>query len=959
MRLKTLRIDDFGCFRNARLEDISDALVVVGGPQRAGKTTFMQTIRQLRSGVTRSSDIPPATDEYRIDAEILHEGHLYRYVLSGYAAPSISPIDGGPEVAVDDVFGPVTARQYRQLFTISLDELRRLPPGIDDSHDLAEVLLGGAYGNIADVSEVQESFKNRAYDIGLTKGDPTAKMTDLNDPYKTIREGLQARREANEQVDNYNEITTQLEETRAEQTETKNRLEDRQRNRDRLTVLKEVFEPVQRIDALEAELANANTTAAKEFPTHLTDRLEHFKSEFDDAVDELKDAKRTFERNAQLATTDVYREWLLTNEDQLIRLEDERKLWANRASDLTEQERQLADRRTELEKEIASLHPEWNESFTHVREIATNSVDTARVEDLVSTVSELRDEYNSLEKQIDTKRSRRDELQSQLSEMESANEEKTDVTVPRRKPMVVAATAVAVGTGAGIVISPVGGSIVAIVLLAIGMYAIDSTITVEPAIDTTPRQQLNGQISTLESEISANKDRREILSEKLATKEQELTELTRELGLPDDLPSGTVADFYQHIIDLDKKIDAYNHEYAEWDENREELIAELEAVTTLLDDVSTASWTEEILLENAPSLLTTLETAADDLTLATDVRDATQTREDCIEDIDSVLSVWNDEKSIDHSTNDETIRQRMQAFHDQAQTANEVREAVEERDQHHTQVTVRLDNPSAQEAFASFRDADEDWLDVVQTAAEDFADRDAIENELRDIQTEIEQLQERRDELHETCLTLEKQRDELASEDDLQEAQAQIDEGRVEFERAGEAYAVNRIAEKMVSQLHERLMEDVVHSLIDDASTIFSRITQEYDGIELSGELQDLEFCAQRTDSPDHELGELSRATAEQLFLAVRLARIRQTEAELPVVFDDAATNFDPNHVSRVFEVVGELSTTNQVFFLTSHPEIVNLTAASSSSAQYWALNDSAFMKPDDASGLEQRLMTD
>jgi uncharacterized protein YhaN len=161
----------------------------------------------------------------------------------------------------------------------------------------------------------------------------------------------------------------------------------------------------------------------------------------------------------------------------------------------------------------------------------------------------------------------------------------------------------------------------------------------------------------------------------------------------------------------------------------------------------------------------------------------------------------------------------------------------------------------------------------------------------------------------------------------------------------------------MVSQLHERLMADVVHSLVDEASAIFSNITQAYDGIELDGELQDLEFRALRSSGPHHGIGELSRATAEQLFLAVRLARIRQTRTELPVVLDDAATNFDPDHVSRVFDVIDELAATTQVFFLTCHPEFVTLSSEYASSAQYWALEDGVFTRTDDAEGLERRLM--
>ena len=959
MRFNTLRIDDFGCFRNARLEDLSEDIVVIGGPQRAGKTTFMHALRQFHSGVSRGDDLPPATDEYRVDAEITHDGNGYRYVLNGYAEPSISPLSDGPEIGTGDVFGPVTERQYRQLYTISLDELRRLPPGVDDTEDLAQVLLGGAYGDIAEIPEVQEAFRKQAHDIGLKRGDPTAKTTDLHDPYQTIRDGMEARREASQQVDEYNEVTQELQQKRAEKEDVEQELESKRQKRDRLNVLSEIFEPLQRLNALEAELEGADTTAAENFPTHLTDRLEHFEAEFDDAVDELAEAERAFERNADLATTDSYREWLLEHEEELTRLENERKVWAEAVNDLTDQEQALSQQRSEIESDIAALHPDWGESFSHIDEIDTSSVDTARVSELSSTVSDLRAEYEGLDDELRSQRTRRDKLQKELSEMEENEETRTEVSVPKQKPLIIAATAVIVGTGAGIITSPIVGGLVGLAIIAVGTYAVDSTITVEPTIDTEPRRELKAQVSNLEGEIDATETRFESAESKLETKERKLEQLASRLGLPGDLPASQVPEFYDEVVDLDEEISSYRLEYEQWEVKREDLATELREVAELLKDVGDCSWSEESPLENADSLLSTLEAAAADLRLATEVRNAKADREDCVDDIDSVLTKWRDEKAVKASTNNETIRRRVEEFRDQAENAEEITTAVEEREQLETQVTNRLDSPSTREVFGPLREDDEPWIEVAETAADEFADEDSIGDGIRDVQGEIDDLEGRRDELHEECLKLERKRDQLASEDDLREAQAQIDNGRVEFERVGEAYAVNRIAEEMVSQLHERLMEDVVHSLVDEASTIFSSITQEYDGIELDGELQDLEFHALRSSGPHHGVGELSRATAEQLFLAVRLARIRQTEVELPVVLDDAATNFDPDHISRVFEVVGELSTTNQVFFLTCHPEFVNLTSACGSSAQYWSLEDGIFTRTDDAGILEQKLMAD
>jgi len=42
MKIRRLYIGDFGIIRNQLLSDIGGGLVVIGGPNRAGKTSFMQ-----------------------------------------------------------------------------------------------------------------------------------------------------------------------------------------------------------------------------------------------------------------------------------------------------------------------------------------------------------------------------------------------------------------------------------------------------------------------------------------------------------------------------------------------------------------------------------------------------------------------------------------------------------------------------------------------------------------------------------------------------------------------------------------------------------------------------------------------------------------------------------------------------------------------------------------------------
>lgn len=87
----------------------------------------------------------------------------------------------------------------------------------------------------------------------------------------------------------------------------------------------------------------------------------------------------------------------------------------------------------------------------------------------------------------------------------------------------------------------------------------------------------------------------------------------------------------------------------------------------------------------------------------------------------------------------------------------------------------------------------------------------------------------------------------------------------------------------------------------------------------------------------------LSRATQEQLFLAVRLSRIKEIPVPLPVILDDSLVNFDRRHLERTMELLKELSGTHQIFVLTCHPHLVETMEAEIPGVQYWRLEEGKF----------------
>ena len=69
----------------------------------------------------------------------------------------------------------------------------------------------------------------------------------------------------------------------------------------------------------------------------------------------------------------------------------------------------------------------------------------------------------------------------------------------------------------------------------------------------------------------------------------------------------------------------------------------------------------------------------------------------------------------------------------------------------------------------------------------------------------------------------------------------------------------------------------------------------------------------------------LSRGTAEQLYLAMRLAFIREYATHagiLPLVMDDIFVNFDPDRAKAAIEVLRDFSATHQILFFTCHPHV-------------------------------------
>jgi len=183
-------------------------MVIIGGKNRAGKTTLFQILRFLGYGFPRGINLPPASNQYGVEGDLLLDnGETLNINLEGYREPELNNTNYSSAKAI---YGGIDSFTYQRLFTIDLDELQRIPSGVnsDKTEKLQSILLGAGLADIIKLPRLEESFRNTAERIGGTRGNPIVK--DFKPYYQEIDTGLNLRAQALNQVTEFREKRKKL-----------------------------------------------------------------------------------------------------------------------------------------------------------------------------------------------------------------------------------------------------------------------------------------------------------------------------------------------------------------------------------------------------------------------------------------------------------------------------------------------------------------------------------------------------------------------------------------------------------------------------------------------------------------------------------------------------------------------------------------------------------------------------
>ena len=948
MWIKRLYIGDFGILRNQTLDDIKPGIVVVGGRNRSGKSTFMKVLRYLCSGFPRSGQIPPAKTTYRVEADIVPDGSkdLCRLRLEGHSAPVLFS-DFDKKYAIGDLYPDEFT--YRHLYTIILDQLTALPTdleGKDGIRQLQSALLGAGLSDIAGIPRLEEMFLSRANDIGGKDGKPTVKK--LKSYSAQIDEGRRRKAEALKQVDAYRVERQTLEELEMENRSLGESIRLSEARCEVLECLVNTFDDIQRIKDLTAGLDHhpgggipddlpwENSITVKEYFDEykgISDKRDSMLTVIKSELDEGMDAGSTVDLLLGLRDrlSEAYRRLPMIDE-RLVGLAELKKEAANEKSAII------------LQLENLGLAPSDAE-FSRIEGLTLDPARESELMKLADRAKQISEEERGLHLELDQYTREQGKCQKELDRL-SALAGPASI-----RPYVAAMIASAIaGIGLSLLYWPIG------LIVGIGGIAVALLLTLsrgQAGKEVLIRQeQAKAELDDINDRLAETKRRIDELQAESSEIEDRLEGIRKELGIAGDLSPDMTLDCFRRLMEVKVRLLKYKGSLERINGLERSILDEAGKITGLLDTISPAS----------PDGITGTgiggaEPFELDLSDWDRIRHRTEKWHSLLEKALELNKLNISMSEIKAKLLDlmgpgfevEPLSAAVSSFLEKSEYVREYKYLVREKDELSRAVqraagAERLRSAAELAGYIKNGSVTEylfEWHDS-------FGSRDSARDSLAAARQELDAMKAGQLDLVKQIQSANDRLKALALTDKLEEAHRMIAKGQAGLRPLAYKYAVNKAAAILCSEIKQTFLKKMGEELLSSARDILFELTGgEYAEIAPCEDLSSIDYSFRLDDGTRQDsVSILSRGTQEQVFLAVRLGRIKDSKPA-PVIIDDSFVNFDARHLRNAVRILRRLSETHQIFVMTCHPHMVQLLEDEAGDCQYWKLERGVFTLSD------------
>ncbi|MFC4619079.1 AAA family ATPase [Camelliibacillus cellulosilyticus] len=965
MRILSVYIDRFGQFNQWTVEFPDENFSIVYGPNEAGKSTLVTFMSCILFGFPRKADLEPYLSDSeksdvggRITVRISKLGDVtivrYRRGNGGKATVYLADGSQADESQLKEWLGGLNRELFAAIFSFDLNGLN----GIDRLHwdDLNRFLFSAGMVGSSKIFEVEDALEKKI--AGLFK--PSGRVPEINQLLTEIKALNAKMKHWDEEMNQYLELKKKRERLNDE-------LEKRVMERQALEGKQRAFLKYQScetlmIDHLAIQKELADLPAADRFPENGLDQFQQLQTKIVDMEAEIAEIKREQDilsdqikrlvpdeallehekaiRNAVLQASgrELWRQEL-TKLEETIRMEQEEKDKRLRSLNSEAADRIVAEARVGLDAKetLKETLSEW-ETATQQRNLLE-----ANVHDQRNKIKALKEKHHAISQSLSTDEAfksleekvhnlnpdRIDAERHQLMSALKANEHAMRVTrmfasLKVILPVTVILLFLIVGFSNGMSWKIIGAGVLLALCTGIGLHIMQIKISPKDdlsvlkerlkTIDQTCgenrnyetlkaqydeekalRARVNLEVGRLADEEHTYRtmiqrlDQAELACEKL---ENAVEEWRMDHGFPVVKKLPLLLDIYTLIKDI-KDQDARIKALEGQKERYKGLLRDFDArVQNIGREVGNPEWG---LFELEKALEQTLEIASKRDRLTEKWTDLERERE--------ALNI-----KLEHYRAE---RQRLLDLADVETEAaffslgkiKQERDAKQAEDETiMRQLNRLLPNPTdLNQCF--------EWL------ASGYWDGESDES----FQARLTEITNRQKDLQESIANVSSHIEHMEANETVADLYHDYEEKRALLNEKAKKWAVYQTAAGLLNDVKKSYRDHRLPALLTQTSRFFHTVTNgAYRKVNFS---ESNGFTVERSDGHFFKAVELSRGTAEQLYLCIRVAlmAIFDTPESLPIIIDDSLVNFDHERRRCVMALLKERSADHQILFFTCH----------------------------------------
>lgn len=917
MRIKRLEIYGYGKWVDTTF-NLEEDIHMFYGENEAGKSTLMSFIHSILFGFpTRNSTLlryePRESSRYggKIIAEDNRFGEVIIERIHGKVTGNVEVTleDGtiGHEELLDSVLYGIDRTMFQNIFSFSLTDIENVHKLNKDQ--LSRYLLTIGTHGTEHFLELADQFHADADKLYR----PSGRVLELNQQLEKIKKQEEQLIALEKNNGNYLNLLNQ----NLNEKEALNKVEDKEiQKKEELNTLREFKKQhhvLQEIKTLAEEVAKIQLPPLKEDGRYLLDEYKRELTNLQTQLEEIKNKQKeelaTLEEGELLGKYQEHLEAIDSLENDLPDLIEAYSAYENMKANRVEVENQLYQLKLELDmnQSAKGLRPFTTIEAQNVRSLSIKN------KNILSEDEKLSAEISAMQNELNLKNQKLDQYEDMMwdatefkeveTELIAAQKEEDHSATRNRTPLVLGILgAIVLGLGAILLASPFNW--------ILGLLAVISLIIGSVLSKEKPKLQMN-DYSYLQKEYDRQKllkdEWQDALSDLDALQENYQRVLKKQEGLVNQqkvYETEWREVLKTHLLPL-------HYPLAEAEQIIEKANAYSEVFKTINESTEKQAELEKSLEEKtAPVVdILSLEESASYGKRITEFRTYhSRLRQEMTKEQDKIqqLNAWNhEEKQIKQKL--EMNKEKTQLLLDTADTK------TEEEFVALYQKKDALDKKKSRLKFLQENAPSFDPSKKLPTKEELDNKEKRIQHELQDILTnKREALRKQAN----TQLSIERLEKDGTYTDALQTFENQ----KATIQRLVDEWVSAKLAAGMIQEALNQVTEDRFKEILADAQTYFHLLTDgEYEKIVFKDE----ELFVREQTGQLVDVRVLSRGTAEPLYVAIRLAYIKNTQdiMELPIIMDDPFVNFDQKRRQNMYRLLTQLSSDLQLIYFTFDSE--------------------------------------